>query len=670
MLLNEIPQALVDSFVEGRLFLFAGAGISVPSGLPPGRELAFQLQNELFKNKFDDVRPSPQAPPPLELVAQRYQVAFGRQKLNDFLLKMFQKDGLTPNEGHVMAVRLFRKIVTTNFDVLLEDAVKQQGRYPIVVVRDLQLPNTSIPDRTVIYKLHGDVNTPDRIVITQRDYTRVPLTEGIQNELRSLLMTMGVVFVGYSLGDPDFLRQLEFCRTILGRAMLKSYAVIPGAEKDVLFTKQCDEDNIDLLSDTAGDFLHDLQVSVARYAVAVPEPLVAAAALRLSQAETGYRESICEEFKWIDFKGIPVLGGYLRVPIDQLFVSLSVAPQQELESESILQRTRQSQIRSSRSLFRQVSKGKAFSEFLKENPKLVVLGELGSGKTTLLRYIGYHLSVSEPQPSKVGLDKAYLPVHIPLREYAAYLRCNEKGSIPDFLPDLLRLHNLERYADVVRDAIAKGEAILLFDGLEEVASQEERSKVSSHVQQYSATCPSCRLILTSRKVGYPKAPLKDGFAHFVVQPLSDPDIQTFIELWCKAADAEKEKQNLIEAISNPRVGALAENPLLITILARVSKAYRNLPERRAGLYAKCVEALLTTWDLVRDVPPVFQDVREANRVMGPIALWIHRDRGGQFVTKEELVNKLTELGELPRLQQPSALLSQIEEEAVSCERWD
>lgn len=60
--------------------------------------------------------------------------------------------------------------------------------------------------------------------------------------------------------------------------------------------------------------------------------------------------------------------------------------------------------------------------------------------------------------------------------------------------------------------------------------------------------------------------------------------------------------------------------MLITILGRVYIAYRNLPERRAALYTKCVEALLTTWDLVRDLPPVFEGAREANRVMGPMAL--------------------------------------------------
>lgn len=663
MLLTEISQVLVDAFVENRAVLFTGAGISIGSGLPRAGELAFQLQNELFRNKFVGVRPSPDDPLQLPTVAQRYQLAFGRQKLNEFLLKVFQKDGLKPNEAHKLAVRLFQSIITTNFDRLLEDALREEGRNPIVVVRDFQLPTTSIPDRNVIYKIHGDIGTPDRIVVTQRDFTRVPLTEGIKNELRSILLTKTVIFLGYGLGDYDFLQQLEFRKVILGQETPKAYAIMPAAEKDPLFIKQCDEDNIDLISDTAIDFLRDLQEASKVQAVPSAQPPVVTTQVRVSGLGREYRQTICEEFKWIDFKGIPVLGGYLRVQIDQLFVSLSAGLSEELESESTqVSKRREAGPSAQASLFKQeIIEGKDIFDILKINRKLVILGDPGSGKTTLLRYVGYHLSLPEPQFEKIGLEKAYLPVYIPLREYAAFRKGSEQRDIELFIPELLKAHNLEKYVDVVNSALDRGEAILLLDGLDEVASQEERSGVTLKVQQFSAKFPSCRVILTSRKVGYPKIPIKNGVAHFIVAPLSDQEIQIFIDLWCKATEAEKDKQNLLEAIKNPRIRVLAENPLLITILARVYKAYRNLPERRAELYSKCVEALLTTWELMRDLPPVFQDVREANRILGPIALWIHRDRRGQFVTRDQLLKKLAEIGNLPREQEPTFLLTQIEE---------
>jgi SIR2-like domain/NACHT domain len=664
MLLEHIPATLLEAYWEKRLILFAGAGISVPSALPRATELAFEFQQELFKNRFVDTRPSLENVTSLELVAQRYQVAFGRQKLNDYLLRTFEKDGLLPNEAHKLATKLFSQIVTTNYDRLLEDALRQSRRAVTVVVRDLQLPNTAIPDRTTIYKLHGDIATPDRIVITQRDYARVPLDDGLRNELRSILLTKSVLFVGYGLGDSDFLRQLEFCRSLIGGDLHKSFAVIPGAEKDALFVKQCDQDNIDLFSDTAINFLGEFDEAVTKGPATPLFVHTKSAITPISEEQTEYRTTVSEDFKWILFTGIPVLGGDLRIPIDQLFVSLSATShpgkKQEVVGSPKTKEAEKSRVGPT-GLVPESHERKGIFEVISENPRLAILGDPGSGKTTLLRYIGYQLSLAEPDYESVGLEKPYLPIFVPLKQFASFLKANPHGTIATYLPELLSSHNLGKYLELVKNALNSGEAILLLDGLDEVASLDQRGRVAVQVQLFATTYRSCRLILTSRRVGYSDPPLEGEMGHFVVEGFTREQIHSFIDLWSKATGVEKEKQNLLDAIESPRVRVLGENPLLITILARVYLAYRNLPERRTELYSKCVEALLTTWDLVRDLPPVFQDAREANRVMGPLGLWIQKDCNGQLVTREQLIAKLAELGDLPRSQEPSVLLSQIEE---------
>jgi hypothetical protein len=101
MLLTDVPPSLVETLSSGRLVLFAGAGISKGSSLPSGRELALQMQTELFNHKFVSKRPSPEDLLQLSLVAQNYQTAFGRQKLNELLQRIFNREAsrlMTPIE--------------------------------------------------------------------------------------------------------------------------------------------------------------------------------------------------------------------------------------------------------------------------------------------------------------------------------------------------------------------------------------------------------------------------------------------------------------------------------------------------------------------------------------------------------------------------------------------
>jgi hypothetical protein len=658
MLLDKIPTSLIDLVLEKRILPFAGAGISVDSGLPLGGQLAQELAAKLTDHLDADTA-NKQALPEL---AQAYETAFGRQHLTEYLIARIAADGVMPNEAHRSLVSLFQQILTTNYDQMFEVALQHDGKIPLVAVRDSSLPYTAMPERTVIYKLHGDFTAPENLVITSRDYTRVGLSPGFQNELRHFLMTRSILFLGYGIRDIDFLRQLDFCRTLV-KDLPRSYAVIPGIDRDQLFIKQCDGDGIDVFSFSAASFLKELQGRIAQRSQEQKSKVAAESKRGTTGEELRYKERLLDEFRYIDFRGIPVLGTYMRVEIEKLFVSISAAPSSG-EAVMMTDATAASKVAEhgkGTHVFKDSVKSVEIFDLLRKNRKLAILGDPGSGKTTLLRFICYELCKPEPDLKKIGLEKAYLPLFIPLREFAGYVQDNPKGSFEDFLQPLLEPYRLEPFVPMLKSALREGRVIFLIDGLDEVATQEERIKVGERVCKFSASYAHCRLILTSRRVGYVKLPFEGGLEHFVVRPLNKSEIHHFVDLWSKATNTSKtEQQGLLDAIENPRVLALAENPLLITILARVYKAYRNLPERRAELYKKCLEALLTTWDLTRELPPVFEDAREATRVMAPLAMWIHRDEGGKLVTREAIVQKLSETPDLPPRHKPQQLLDQIE----------
>jgi hypothetical protein len=81
----------------------------------------------------------------------------------------------------------------------------------------------------LLIKLHGDLNHPDRLVVTEEDYdnflNRNPL---MSTYLGNLLITRTPVFIGYSLDDPDFRQIWQIIGSRLGDMRRRAYAITVG----------------------------------------------------------------------------------------------------------------------------------------------------------------------------------------------------------------------------------------------------------------------------------------------------------------------------------------------------------------------------------------------------------------------------------------------------------
>jgi NAD-dependent SIR2 family protein deacetylase len=260
-----IPRPLIEDFELDRLVLFAGAGVSVASGILSGTGLADALENELIK---DGVRHKPTHR--LNEAAAMYEAVHGRDQLISAVARLLRAHHARPNEAHRLAVALFRQIVTTNFDDLFEQAVRTQdpgvGRNldPVTIRRDADFARLRHIDSTrdtVVIKLHGDLEASDRIVITEKDYNQLEDDRAIQTYVRACFLERRPLFVGYSLGDPDLLRTLVFCERALGPLTHRAYAVIPGVEEGDPLAARLAQYNVDVISKDAVSFLKELRQS-------------------------------------------------------------------------------------------------------------------------------------------------------------------------------------------------------------------------------------------------------------------------------------------------------------------------------------------------------------------------------------------------------------------------
>jgi len=310
--------------------------------------------------------------------------------------------------------------------------------------------------------------------------------------------------------------------------------------------------------------------------------------LNVGVIEKKYRDAIYEEVKYLDFIGLPT-GSYQRQQLmekpelTKIYIPLDFIDEPGDSDMTTLQ------------------------EVLKESQRVVVLGDPGSGKSTLAKYLAsIHSRIKEKEPeSKVP---NLLPFIIPIREFVRKKQ-EKKGqsfNFVDYLKTIADCHYA--FNDLDKDffigLLDMGQAIVVFDGLDEVASESGRTRVAKDIQQFSRQYLDCPVWVTSRVVGYTVNVRLDSkvFQHFYLAPVTPEQAGEFIKKWYEIQmpindtlrnDRIGSLQYAIE--NNPGVQRLKTNPLLLTMMTLVHQFEGTLPDDRARLYEKCLELLLKTW---------------------------------------------------------------------------
>jgi predicted NACHT family NTPase len=252
-----------------------------------------------------------------------------------------------------------------------------------------------------------------------------------------------------------------------------------------------------------------------------------------------------------------------------------------------------------------------------------------------------------------GLTNRQIPVLLHISDFAKRLTTNEDLTFEQFLQEWAKRQHTNLSTRLINE-LKQGHCLVLFDGLDEVASDDIRRKVARDIQSFIAqyTVKNARakyynrFVVTSRIVGYEVGPFS-AYAHYTLLDLTDEQIADFLSAWCPAVErhmaqfAEKSKDlttqqkklvnqagedqlnRLLGALEhNPGVKRLAVNPLMLTILALVQRSGKVLPQRRIDLYRVVTHTLLDNWNQGSG-RQMLTDVKLAEHTLSNLAYHLH-----------------------------------------------
>lgn len=326
---------------------------------------------------------------------------------------------------------------------------------------------------------------------------------------------------------------------------------------------------------------------------------------------------------------------------------------------------------------------------VKEEAKaLAILGAPGSGKTTLLQNIALVLATNRQRKHKL---RSYVPLLLFLRDHVDLITAESPPSLGTLAQQVFA--KKPGFSACPRGwfehKLTTGACMVLLDGLDEVADEGARSKVSRWVEAQISAYPRSPFVLTARPLGYRTAPLTR--AHVLeVQPFGPAQVKAFIQGWylanevMKAGDKEDEgvrqqatrqSDDLLERLyKRPALGELTRNPLLLTMIATVHSSRNALPGRRVELYAEICDVLLGHWRVAKGIADPLT-AAQLRVVLEPLALEMMKRRTRELRTAEVLaiieepLGRVGVTGEgvksfLPALQAASGLLLEREND-----RW-
>jgi hypothetical protein len=292
-----------------------------------------------------------------------------------------------------------------------------------------------------------------------------------------------------------------------------------------------------------------------------------------------YRENVQDLYGTVSILGKPK-----PVPLEGIFTDVLI-----LDKPTAFSRFDINQLRSDPEQLESLFHRKNGLELVKEktSDRLFILGRPGAGKTTFLK----HLTI---QATNGEINK--IPIFVSFKEWD-----DSELELAPYLSKQFAICGFPEAQPFVEHILKKGDALVMFDGLDEVAQEgRRRDKLIADVRDFSNQYSKTQCIITCRIAATQYT--FEKYTYFELANFTEKQILTFAKKWF--AEERKKFKLFKEEFGRPENKGLRELgkvPLLLSLLCLSFEETLTFPQRRAEIYEEALDALLKKWDASRSI---------------------------------------------------------------------
>lgn len=206
---------LVERLEDGDVVPFIGAGLSKSGGFPTWED---HLRTQGRTAGIDPAHTEALlASGQYENVIAEIEASRGRDVFVQEVRDVFSRTGAIGDTTLLITELFTDTVITTNYDRLIEQAFDTGEKDAVQIINGLNALDEPDTDRVSIIKLHGDIKTPSRCILSKNRYDEVygkdsiDLSRPIPKLLEYYYKNCSLLFLGCSLNND---RTIEVFRVI------------------------------------------------------------------------------------------------------------------------------------------------------------------------------------------------------------------------------------------------------------------------------------------------------------------------------------------------------------------------------------------------------------------------------------------------------------------------